>query len=190
MRRGDDAGGKHIDGKARRGVPGKTDGEKLGRVPESNQFSYKPWFPSAPPQQPTSIVLFREGKAGNEAFTRCRSILQTSESTASPETPAELHKPPAPIYGSSYVNPGKFNSSRRREAVRLLLTVEPPLIPLFTKLGNFISIFLFIYYFFTPGSPSSFATLHRRNDPNSPPRDQQSSLYLYAPALLSHGDNG
>lgn len=157
-------------------------------MPESNQFSHEPWFPSAPPQQPTSIVLFREGKAGNEAFTRCCSILQTSESAASPETPAELHKPPPPIYGSSYVNPGKFNSSRCRGAVRLLLTAEPPLIPLFTKLGNFISIFW--WFFFTPGSPSSFATLHRRNDPNSPLRDQQSSLYLYSPGLLSHGDSG
>lgn len=155
-------------------------------MPESNQFSYEPWFPSAPPQRPTSIVLFREGKAGNEAFTRCRSVPQTSESTASPETPAKLHKPPPPIYGGSYVNADKFNSRHCRGAVRLLLTVEPPLIPLFTKLGNFISIF---FFFFTPASPSSFA-LHRRNDPNSPPRDQQSSLYLYSPGPLSHGDNG
>lgn len=50
---------------------GETDGEKLG--PAS--------FPSAPPQQPTSIVFVCEGKAGNEAFTHRGSILQTSKCT-------------------------------------------------------------------------------------------------------------
>lgn len=60
---------------------GETDGEKLGPASEYNQFSYEPWFPSAPPQQPTSIVFVCEGKAGNEAFTHRGSILQTSKCT-------------------------------------------------------------------------------------------------------------
>ena len=52
---------------------GVTDGEKLDPASEYNQFSYEPSFPSAPPQQPTSIVFFCEGRAGNEAFTHLGS---------------------------------------------------------------------------------------------------------------------
>lgn len=53
---------------------GVTDGEKLDPASVYNQFSYEPFFPSALPQQPTSIVFFCEGKAGNEAVTLFGSI--------------------------------------------------------------------------------------------------------------------
>lgn len=53
---------------------GVTDGEKLDPASAYNQFSDKLFFHSALPQQPTSIVFFGEGKAGNEAVTHFASI--------------------------------------------------------------------------------------------------------------------
>lgn len=53
--------------------------QALRRSITSFPMSHRP--PSAPPQQPTSIVFFCEGKAGNEAFTHCGSILQTCKCT-------------------------------------------------------------------------------------------------------------